>query len=96
MDWVENKKRQCSFTVTHKHKAILHNSPPKVENRLGRERGKAVLISNLTLTYKHNTILHNSLAKVENGMGREQRKEMLISNHTLTCKHNADSLQLTN
>ena len=56
---------------------------------MGREQGKAMLISKHTLTRKHNALLHNLPAKVENGFGRERGKTVFISSHILTHKNNA-------
>ena len=78
MDWAGNNKRQCSFhsyTNTHNNihvHVLLNNSPSKDQNGLGREEGKAVLISTHTQTHKHNSLLHNSPSNVENGSGRKQ------------------------
>ena len=49
MDYVGRKEGKAvlifTHTLTHKHNALLDNSPPKVENGLGREQGKVGLIS---------------------------------------------------
>ena len=47
MDCVKKEKSMLisSHTMTLEHNALLHNSPPKVENGLGRELGKPVLIA---------------------------------------------------
>ena len=92
MDWTGNEKRKWSFLVyTHKHHALLYNSPSKVENGLDRKQGKAVVISTPTHTNtcKHHALLHNSHSKVENGLDRERGKEVVISSPTHTHKHHA-------
>ena len=82
-DWAENKYFQLQ---TNTHNALPHYSPATVDNGLGREQGKAMLISSHTLTHKHNAILPNSHSTIENGFGREQGKQCSILQAN---KHNA-------
>ena len=74
---MQEQRRGNAQLLTHKHNAHNHNSLAEIENGLGREQRKSVLIYCHTLTHKHNAHNHNSLAKVESGMCREQRKSVL-------------------
>ena len=50
MNWAGKKERQCSFPVNHKHNAVLHNSPSKIE-KIGQRIRKGNADFSLALTH---------------------------------------------
>ena len=75
LEWVGQGTSEVSAIISHKHNALLHNSPSKVENKWvgnNEKQGSFAIIH--AQTHKHNALLHNSPSEIENGLDRKQGK----------------------
>ena len=85
----ENSSHIASCMLTHKHNALLYNSPPKFENGLDRERGKQ---QSFLVVHSHTGIMHFStthLLKLWMDWTENEENTAVISSRTLTHRHRA-------